>query len=656
MDLKAIDRYIEIPLKIGKFIINNSLFKVEDLIWNKTKLQSNQDENLMRYEDIDVGVSGLILFLIELNKAKPNARLEMSLNNAGFELIEHCKAIQRTHYGFYCGRGGVCYTLAELSEATREKRFLDFAMELIKNESDTYINSEFCSNNLYEGRAGLLLVLLHLYNISHEKWIIEKIKVCLLKIIRNFLITDQGIVWNRLDNNIQPLNSFFYGSAGVAFVLQRLAGVSGDPELFSLAKALFQYIDKDWSEKISAWPDYRNEIKTVDDFISHKTNFLNKEYDFFTKGSQSFDIANGTAGICIARLPFLELDGDTLFNRITLRSISKLSNSKIKDLSLAEGLPGIGSLYVEANRHLKNQVILERALKVADALNIKNYIFDNLSLFYGTTGVGYFLLQLLNTKDSQSILYPVVKNRNRIRERGISNADTNLLITAIFRSTFPYTFFVIKSFSLDYSLDLIEKYHFSLAENPLESMQRFISSLESNFPLKHFQLIKDVFSLEMAKSKMFADAKSFSLNHIKNILKFEQKVALLNMSEDEFNNQSLIFDEDIRIIDVKWNWSRFNKKGVDQVKILTEFLNSKPKKIKLLLCRDINNNIIEEKLDDFGLLTHTIFKVPVVIRDSAKKYLDSFKANNLSDNDKIVDYAKQYMSYYIKKSLLLWIK
>jgi hypothetical protein len=46
----------------------------------------------------------------------------------------------------------------------------------------------------------------------------------------------------------------------------------------------------------------------------------------------------------------------------------------------------------------------------------------------------------------------------------------------------------------------------------------------------------------------------------------------------------------------------------------------------------------------------------VVIRDSAKKYLDNFKANNFSDNDKIVDYAKQYMSYYIKKSLLLWIK
>src|ERR1035437_4487853 len=449
MDLKAIDRYIEIPLKIGEFILDNSLFRIEELIQSKSLVQSNMDENKMRYEDIDIGVSGLILFLIELNKARPDVRLEMTLNKAGFELVEYCKANQRTHHG------------------------------------------------LYEGSAGLLLVLLHLYNISHKKWIIEKIRICLFKLIRNFLITDQGIVWNRLDNNIQPLNSFFYGSAGVAFVLQQMAKVSDDPELFSLAKAIFQNSDKDWSERISAWPDYRNDIKTADDFITHKTKFLKKEYEFFTKSCHSYDIAHGTAGICIARLPFFEMKSDTLFNSITEKGISKLSVCKINDLSVASGLSGIGSLYVEANRHFKNPVILESALKVADALNIENCTFDNLSLFYGTTGVGYFLLQLLNTNDSQSILYPVVQNRNRNRESGISKTDKNLLITDIFRSTFPYTFFVIKSFSLDNSLDLIEKYHFSMEDNPFESMQKFICTLESNFPSKNFQMITDVFSFEM---------------------------------------------------------------------------------------------------------------------------------------------------------------
>jgi hypothetical protein len=655
MDLKAIDRYIEIPVKIGEFILDNSLFRIENLIRSKSLLQSNMDDKT-RYEDIDIGVSGLILFLIELNKARPEARYIISLKKAGFELIDHCSTIQRTHYGFYHGRGGVCYTLAELSEVTGEKRFLEFALELIKNESDVYINSEFCSNNLYEGRAGLLLVLLHLYNMRQEKWITEKIRVCLFNLIQNFQITDMGVIWNKHDINIQPLNSYFYGSAGVSLIIQQVAKISDDTELFSLSKEIFQNSDKDWNEKISGWPDYRNEIKTVDDYLIHKTNFLNKKYGYFTKCSQSNDIAHGTSGICMARLPFLELDGDTLFNRITLRGISKLSDCKIKDLSLAEGLPGIGSLYVEANRHLKNPVILESALKVADALNIKKYTFDNLSLFYGTTGVGYFLLQVLNTKDSQSILYPVVKNWNRIRVSGISKNDTNLFITGIFRSTFPYTFFVIKTFCQEHSLDLISKYHFSLEDNPLESMRDFIYTLESKFPLKHFQLIKDVFSLEMAKNKMFVDAKSFSFNHIRNILKFEGKVALLNMSENEFNNQSLIFDEDIRIIDVKWDWSRFNQKVIDQAKTLTEFLNCEPKEIKLLLSRDDKNNIIEEKLDDFGLLTHSIFKKPVLVRDSAKKYLNNFKTNNLSDNQKIVDYAKQYMSYYIKKSLLLWIK
>jgi hypothetical protein len=656
MDLKAIERYIKIPLKIGEFILDNSLLKVEELIQSKSKFQIRHDENLMRYEDVDMGVCGLILFLIELNKARPDTRYMISLKKAGFELIDHCSAIQRSHYGFYRGRGGVCYTLAELSEATGEKRFLDFTMKLIKNETDTYINSEFCSNNLYDGRAGLLLVLLHLYNICPEEWIIEKIKVCLFKIIRNFFITDQGIVWNRLDKNILPLNSFFYGSAGVAFVLHQVAKVSDDPDLFFLAKAMFQNSDARWNEKNSTWPDYRNDINTVNDFIIHKTNFLNKEYSFFTKSSHSSGLAYGTAGICIARLPFLELEGDTLYRRITEKGIYKLSDFEINDLSFATGLSGIGSLYVEAYKHLKDPVILESALKVADDLDGMNYTFDNLSLFYGTTGVGYFLLKLLNSKDSHSILYPVVKNRNLKGESRISKANTNVLITEIFRSTFPNTFLVIKTFSLEHSLDLIEKYHFSMEDNPMESMQKFICSLESNFPSRHFQLIKDVYSLEMAKSKMFVDTKSFSMNHIRNIIKFEEKVILLNMPENEFNNQSLIFDDDIRIINVKWNWARFNKQGTDQVKILTEFLNCEPNEIKLLLTRDGENDIIEEKLDDFGLLTHSIFKKPVIVRDSTKLFLDNFKIENLSDKHKIASYSKQYMSYYIKKSLLLWRK
>src|ERR1035437_6006891 len=206
----------KIPKLIGEFILENSMFRISKLLTHDNLNKSDYENDLCRLEDIDIGVCGNILFLVELIKVKPEFKIQKALLDAAEDLMNHCKKTSRVHFGFYKGRAGVCYTLLKLFKVTGEKKFLDYSLELIKEESDVFIKSEFTTNRLYDGRSGLLLVLLHLYNTNQEFWILEKINFCLNEIVKDFVITNKGIIWNKRDTNIKPLNSYFFGSSGVA--------------------------------------------------------------------------------------------------------------------------------------------------------------------------------------------------------------------------------------------------------------------------------------------------------------------------------------------------------------------------------------------------------------------------------------------------------
>lgn len=646
------DKYSIIPLKIGEFIIDNSLFKISGLILHGNIVKSYPDNNIKRKEDIDVGVCGIILFLIELNKTQTDPKFQKALQDAGEDLVNHCKTSSRSHYGFYKGRSGVCYTLIELSEALRNGKYLDFAFDLIKYESETFIQSEFTSNRLYDGRSGLLLLLLHLYNKKPEYLIFEKINLCIDAIISDFVFTEQGIIWNKRDINIQPLNSFLFGSSGVAFVLVQVAEFFNNSELLYMAKSIFTFEDQQWNDELSNWPDFRKEIFTGRDYQIHKGNYLGKNYSFFTTPSESYDWAYGTTGLCMARLPTLDKEDTTRFKSLIERGISKLLDFKTENLSLASGISGVCSLYIEALKYLNVSAYNCKLLEIANTLNNKELSFQDISLLNGITGVGYFLLQLRNPKDFQSVLLPTLENNNLLQKDEIFKINCHEFIIKSLQLNFPYTFVILQTITPNHYKKLIKESSFQSCNKPFYFIRKFISSFEKLVPQKRYQLICDVFALELAKLNIFIETKSYSMNHIKEIVKFEEKVALMNMEEPELFNQSLVFEEDSQIVSVGWNWGRLNQKGADQVKIISEFLSTKPKKIKLLLFRNSSNEIIEEKLDTFGRLTQVIFQEPKLVRKAINEYLDAFEIKSDEDKGQILTYAKQYINYYIKKSLL----
>jgi hypothetical protein len=422
-------------------------------------------------------------------------------------------------------------------------------------------------------------------------------------------------------------------------------------ELLSIAKSIFVYEDKHWNNEKSNWPDFRKEIITCEDYKIHKQKYSDKKFNFFTIPSESFDWAYGTTGICLARFPFLKGENIYQIKTRTEIGITKLLNFKTENLSLANGLSGIGTLFIEASKYLNISSFYGKIVDIANILINKELYYQDMSLLYGITGIGYFLLQYYNPEDFQSILLPVLKKNKHLTENRVT-INCNQHILKSFQLNFPYTFITLQTIIPEQYSDFIKQCDFTIYDNPMDLIRTFIYSFENIMLTTHIQLITDIFALESAKLQMYVEKESLSMNHIKEIIKFEDRVALMNMDEQELFNQSLVFNEDTRIVKARWNWTRFNQQGADFSKIIFEFLATDPKEVKLLLYRNSSNKIIEEKLDSFGQLTHMIFQEPQVVRNTFTAYLDAFRIKNNTDRNQILTHAKQYIKYYIKKSLL----
>lgn len=647
------NRSIRIPLEIEEFILENSFFSISELMLKKSELRSYLGTQPVRMEDIDIGVCGIILFLIELDKIHPNPRLQTALLESGDDLLRQCKSTTRLHFGFFKGRAGVCYTLIRLSEATGVKKYQRFAINLIKNQSDTFIQSEFTSNKLYDGRAGFLLTLLHLYNIQADGWILNKIILCLKKIINDFVLTERGIFWNRKDNNIQPLNSFLHGSSGLAFTLAHVSNLFNNPELMYLAKSILKFEDIQWNNNICNWPEYRKGIITCSDFQIHKNNFRKKNFNFFLDPSESYDLEYGATGLCMARIPFLNTSEDFDLKSQIEKSIFKISDFKPMDLSLANGISGIGSLFIEASFYFNTSSYRDKHFEIEKIINQSTLSYHDISLFYGTTGIGYYLLQLNNPSVFQSVLFPKINLNYFLKEKIMNNLTRSEFLINLVQANFIFTCLTIQNILPNQFWGLFNAFDFSISDLPADFFFKIVQSIRNIVTPIHFQMICDIFELELAKNQFFIETKSFSLNNIKSIMKFEDKLLLLNMEEHELLDQYLVFNEDSRILTCKWDWSRLEHAKEDPTKIISEILSSDPKEFKLLLFMDKSNRIIIEKLDTFGQLTQDIFHEPKMVRKAIRLYKDYFELKYDSDKSQIFNYAKEYINLYIKKTLLL---
>lgn len=278
--------------------------------------------------------------------------------------------------------------------------------------------------------------------------------------------------------------------------------------------------------------------------------------------------------------------------------------------------------------------------------------FQNVSLFHGITGIGYFQLQFIQKGNSRSILLPVAGEVNLREASVLEDIVLNLKIKPPKLLSFPDTILAIQTIAPECYKKLLDRINNQYLRSANYFKLKILTSLRSMLIPENYLIIKDIFKYELAKLKLYEETKSYSLNNIKEIQKFRDIIELVNMDVQGFSNQILEIDKESQIVNVKWDWARLNEAGSDASKIIKGVMKSEPQEQKIVIKMNERNEVIGERLDTFGQLTMSIFENPIAIHEAYNCYLEAFDIKNDVERVQILALAKQSIKYYIKKSLL----
>lgn len=332
------------------------------------------------------------------------------------------------------------------------------------------------------------------------------------------------------------------------------------------------------------------------------------------------------------------------------RALENLCCIDTENTTMINGMAGIAESLLTSTKYMNIDDCAIKYKEIAYQLNSSDLKFGDISLFNGVTGTGYFLLHAGNPITFNSVFFPVIdqkRNNNANPDHEQSSPD---YISGIFHSCFPLTTLTCNvSDPLLFSklnLDGYDKSGMILADF---FALRLLSLIEI-VPGMLKELLSDIFNLETAKIRMQCSIKSNSWQFMKRIQEFEKKRVLLNMDEDELAGQSLLFNNETRIMKTRWDWSKLDKPGVDKVRIITEFLSTPPGKFRLILFRD--RTIITEKLTEMGSLTKTIFRNPRRVSDALEDFAGAFEIKSETERLQVRKSALEHIAYFIRRSLL----
>ncbi|WP_375181516.1 lanthionine synthetase LanC family protein [Chryseobacterium sp.] len=209
---------------------------------NKQKLEEQYliSDNI---ENIEYGITGYLFFLLEYHKIYNKPELLDIIETHSLSLISYCDHSATANYSLYTGRGGVAYFLLELYKTSPQNIYLDNCLKILKESEKEFFHSEYTSDYLLDGRAGVLFILINLFTKNESKETEEMINNYLQKIINNSIFTPNGLSWiSKEEINIENSCDFARGSLGILFVLRYIHAISKNENIKFYSAQAEKYI------------------------------------------------------------------------------------------------------------------------------------------------------------------------------------------------------------------------------------------------------------------------------------------------------------------------------------------------------------------------------------------------------------------------------
>ncbi|WP_342332933.1 lanthionine synthetase LanC family protein [Pedobacter sp. FW305-3-2-15-E-R2A2] len=502
-------------------------------------------------ECIDSGISGNLLYLLELYKAL-NDTVYLDVVDEWIEiLLNYIDENPTNDYSLYTGRGGFVYLLIQRNSITQDKKLLDECLRIIVPVNQWYLNSEFTTDYFYDGRAGTMLVLIDLYQITREKFLLDYIDAFLNKIIANAKITRNGIFWDAAyEYNLKSSCSFAYGAAGIKYVFKQLNNFCNNEGLAFVINGIDQYSNSCWIENNNNWGDYSREILNAVSLNECKHLHLTGDADLLTPRDK-WSWAYGTIG----NLGILE---SAVQNDIILADIlnRKISDFNAEPISLFDGLAGLG-LFIH-NLPDTSDTINEKLEEIKKTVLSKSIeIETSQGLLHGALGGMYFILKSLRPSDqSQDVLNYSLTRFSKEFKFNIS-LDLLDLFKQCLVKLYPRTISLSNIISPNALSIFLKKSSISDSTDLLSKMPGFITSyLKSTVSPAIYERVFDVFLLETQKVDMLNNEKRSSLQIYLDSLLFQDRIlTVLNKPDDWLLMQTVCIADSVKFIRSRWMWS-----------------------------------------------------------------------------------------------------
>lgn len=574
--------------RIGDRLLAEAENDENGMHWKTMTMDMNQNISFIKSENIYSGVSGIVLFFLELFKQTQDKRYMDAAVQGMKWVVNYCKKNPSNYYAFFTGRMGVSYTLLQMHKFTREKDYLENAIAMARPCKDA-LEGFTGVDDLINGASGTLLGLLHLHAASREEWILESIDCVIRHLVDRANHGPVGLYWDRSPQQISGLCGFSHGAAGIGFAFLELGRYFQNEVFYFIARQAFLYENYffDQAKKHKNWPDLRKGIYSDDDNREHQKAFLEGDMDFLTRGGDMNAWCHGAAGIGLSRLRAFQLLKTPVYKNDVQIAVDKTVLTDIESSTpgplfiLCHGGGGNAELFIYAYQTLGDKKYLSLAEKIAGnalAYHEKHNQYlpgyrasgagEDRSLFMGSAGVGYFLLRLADPFHVPSILAPGIDVNLKPGELSSAShfpfIDISLpdLQKRLLEKDFKRTILIaekivpgkLKAFLTGHQLDSDDN-GFSL----VKSFVGFIEKVMPALPAKKKDVLSEVFELEKGKRRMDESIKSHSLLSIKEKILAQQAEKIIETDNEAFKKLIFRLEEDVRLAVTDYDWHESNR-------------------------------------------------------------------------------------------------
>lgn len=575
--------------------------------------------------------SDLILYLVRLYETTKDSSYLNKAEEMGIRLYGFIKQNNTLNYGFYEGRMKSYYTLIKINEVSSNKS----EIELPYKELKEFANYNHSFNNLYNGKAGTLISLLHIYIKTKEEALLVNIKEYIESILSNFFFSQEGIYWDYTYNISKGLCSLGEGNSGIGFIFLELGYFFNIDQLKELGELAFSYEDKLWDEIETNWPDFKVIIEDEKDHLSLKEEYIISGLFSSTKQRKDFSWTEGITGIGLARLRAYELTKKETYLQFVDKIYNKLYSS-IDNLSSEELIDSI-FFCIQVSQVINDSKYYNLAEELTEKISKDNSSNNNIK-------ISNILLQFIDPS-LKSHFYPIIKTTNSSKALKF---DDHFVKRKIMKKAFNITTQIFERKHSNQLQNLCTRINLSDINNSILLIEEIIYQLNDEH-------LKDVFQFEKKKIDLFQKIENISELFMKEVIHREEIEYLFNLDRDHFNQEYLILNSNLSLVETKWDWWTIEDPRKEGFIDPLENLNKPPKEYYAIMRIkwDSKDPVYTRSLTTFSDLLLENFHSPTTIGDAMNSFLNSFEVKTEEKKEELKKLGQDIIEALFESGILL---